>query len=236
MKISMLSDKRFLKGINKLFSYSSTLSISGESGTGKTTLALFLVGNCLNHEEQCIWIQASEIFPIKRLNQIFEATPDKLQYIKENIFILPQSHVIHTYQEQCGIFQILLSDETVLPPNLKFIVIDNISHHLRYEISQLSNISLVLKTMDEFYEYYLMPLIILCKRNSITLLLIHEVTFDPGTSQMRPFFYKLYDRLNTIKIVLNNRINSFKKNIHISIDNLEWNFRYTLEPSGIAIY
>jgi len=236
MTIKMLSKGSFLKDINKLFSYTPTLSISGESGTGKTTLALFLVGNCLNHEEQCIWIQASEIFPIKRLNQIFEATPDKLQYIKENIFILPQSHVVHTYQEQCGIFQSLLSDETVLPPNLKFIVIDNISHHLRYEISQLSNISLVSKTMDEFYEYYLMPLIILCKRNSITLLLIHEVTFDPGTSQTRPFFYKLYDRLNTINIVLKNRINSNKKSISISVDENKWNLIYSLEQTGIVIH
>jgi len=119
MKISMLLDKSFLKGINKLFSYSSTLSISGESGTGKTTLALFLVGNCLTHEEQCIWIQASEKFPIKRLSQIFERNPDRLEYVQNNIFVHPNTSIIHTYQEQCEVFRNLLSDETILPPNLR---------------------------------------------------------------------------------------------------------------------
>ena len=47
------------------------ISISGESGTGKTTLALQLVASALTREgltkNQAVWVQASEQFPKKRL-------------------------------------------------------------------------------------------------------------------------------------------------------------------------
>ncbi|NVM34417.1 MAG: hypothetical protein HWN81_02400 [Candidatus Lokiarchaeota archaeon] len=95
----MLQESEFFEGMRKLFTYNNIFSVAGESGTGKTTLALYLVGNCLKEGEQCIWIQASEHFPIKRLDHLFENHPKRLDSLKENIFVIPKNHVIANYQE-----------------------------------------------------------------------------------------------------------------------------------------
>ncbi len=122
----------FLEGIKKLLSYSTILSISGESGTGKTSLALHLIGELLSKEDSCIWVQASEKFPNTRLSQLFEG--QKLQEIKSKTYIIPKERPIQTYLEQTRIIQNLIHPDTILPPNIKIIVIDNISHHLRFEL------------------------------------------------------------------------------------------------------
>ncbi len=236
MKINMLSEHDFFNGITKLFTYNNIISVSGESGTGKTTLALYLVGNCLKDGEQCIWIQASEQFPIKRLDHIFEKHPKKLDSLRENIFVIPKNHIIHTYQEQCTLFQNLLVETAILPPNLRFIVVDNISHHLRYRISRYNDISQSSKMLNDFYENQMMPLILFCKRNNLVLILIHEITFVPSLSRTRPFFYKLYDRLKTIDVVLHNALFGNKKKIQVSLDGGEWEFIYTIEQTGIAFH
>lgn len=232
----MLLEHEFFKGITKLFTYNNIVSVSGESGTGKTTLALYLVGNCLEEGEQCIWIQASELFPIKRLDPLFEKHPKKLNSLRENIFVIPKNRVIANYVEQCTLFQNLLIETAILPPNLRFIVVDNISHQLRYRISQYNDISHSSKMLNEFYENQMMPLILFCKRNNLVLILIHELTFVPSLSRTRPFFYKLYDRLNTIDIVLHNALFGNKKKIQVSLDGGEWEFVYTIEQTGIAFH
>jgi len=129
----------FFEGIQKLLSFHNILSISGESGTGKTTLALQLVGTFLTHKEpyseSCIWIQASELFSLKRLNQLFEEQEEKLEYLQSNIFIIPQKNPIHTYEQQSSIIQNIIKSPVNIPPSAKYIVIDNISHHLRYKLT-----------------------------------------------------------------------------------------------------
>ena len=136
----MVSEYDFFKGISKLFTFNNIISLSGESGTGKTTFALCLIGNCLKNGEQCIWIQASEQFPIKRLDDLFESHPNKLDYLRENIFVIPKSHVIHTFHEQCGLIKNLLEETIILPDNVSLIVIDKISNNLRYEITKNNDI------------------------------------------------------------------------------------------------
>lgn len=232
----MLLEPEFFKGIKKLFTYNNIVSVSGESGTGKTTLALYLVGNCLKDGEKCIWIQASEFFPIKRLNHLFEKQFNRLDSLKENIFVIPKNHVIHTYQEQCLLLQNLLRETAILPPNLRFIVVDNISHHLRYAISQYNDISHSSKILNEFYENQMMPLMLLCKRNNLILILIHEITYVPSLSCSKSFFYKLYDRLKTIDIVMHNSLYSNKKKIQILLDGGKWEFNYTIEQTGIVFH
>lgn len=232
----MLSEYDFFKGITKLFTYHNIISISGESGTGKTTLALYLVGNCLKDGEQCIWIQASESFPIKRLAHLFKMHPEKLNSLRENIFVIPKNHVIHAYEEQCTLLQDLLVETKILPPNLRFIVFDNISHHLRFIITQYSKISHISDILNKFYENFIMPLIIFCKRNNLVLIIIHEVTYVPSLSCIKPFFYKLYDRLKTIDIILNNILYENKKKIQILFNGSKWEFNYIIEPAGIVFY
>jgi len=190
----------------------------------------------LQEGEQCIWIQASELFPIKRLDHLFEKHLKKLDSLRENIFVIPKNHVIHTYQEQCTLFQNLLIETAILPPNLRFIVVDNISHHLRYAISQYNDICHSSKILNEFYENQMMPLMLFCKRNNLILILVHEITYVPSLSCSKPFFYKLYDRLKTIDIVLHNSFFGNKKKIQVSLDRGKWEFNYTIEQTGIAFH
>lgn len=237
--IRMISKSIFLKGLQKLFSFNNVVSISGESGTGKTNLALHLIGDLLTYErfsDSSIWIQASEPFPSSRLIQIFEKYPDKLKYIQENIFILPKNQKISNYFEQANIISQLIDSNTILPPDLRYIVIDNISHHLRFEVSSSANISKVVACLDTFYAKQLYPLIVFCIRNNINLFLLHEVTYVPGLSKIRPFFYKLYDRLGTIDIILhNNKFNTKRKEMEILFNHSRKIFPYTIEQRGIHL-
>lgn len=240
MKSNMISEAIFLDGFKHLFSYGIPISISGESGTGKTTLALYLVGNLLTWEEEysgsCVWIQASEKFPRNRLTQLFESYPEKLAYLKEHIFITPQNHIIHTYKDQNDIFQNIFSPSSSLPPELRFIVIDNISHNLRYKLTHYNKISDVTTLLDAFYEDQFMPLMLFSRRSNIALILIHEVTYDPKISRLRPFFYKLYDRIGTIDIILSNNYSTTEKKITISTPEFSKNLTYSLKQSGITIH
>lgn len=233
----MLLEANFFEGIRKLLLYHNIISISGESGTGKTTLALQLVGKLLTYEEpftdSCIWIQASERFSLKRLTQIFQEQSKKLEYIQDNIYVIPQKKPIQTYEQQVSIIENVINPHTIAPPSLKYIVIDNISYHLRYKLTQYGNIKDISSLLNTFYETQLMPLILFCKKNRIILILIHEVTYSPKLQRIRPFFYKLYDRINTIDIFLSHIYNSEKRNLQILFKNIKWNFQFHLEQNGI---
>ncbi|KKM17648.1 hypothetical protein LCGC14_1673690 [marine sediment metagenome] len=224
----------FLEGIKKLLSYSTILSISGESGTGKTSLALQLIGELLSKEDSCIWVQASEKFPNQRLSQLFEGP--KLQEIKNKTYIIPKERPIQTYLEQTMIFQNLIDPDTIFPPNIKIVVIDNISHHLRLELGICFTIEEVCSSQNRFYEEQLFPLISLCNRNSINLVLIHEVTYDPSTKSNRSFFYKLYDRIGCINIILRKKIGTKTKEMEVSFNSSNKLFLYGIDHKGISIY
>lgn len=236
MKSKMLQEVDLIIGIKKLLSHNNIISISGESGTGKTTLSLYLVGKFLTYDksftDSCIWIQASEIFPRKRLLQIFEGNLEKLEYIKYNIFIQPARRPIASLEEQKTIIENLIDPSTLLPPSLKYIVIDNISHHLRYKLQHTDN---RYSLLDRFYDEQLFPLILFCRREHIHLILIHEVTYSPKLDRVRPFFYKLYDRIDKVDIVLHKVFNSNKKTMDILTNNSSWRFQYVLVHRGINI-
>lgn len=235
----MLLEASFFEGIRNLLSYHNIISISGESGTGKTTLTLQLVGTLITYEDpftdSCIWIQASEHFSRKRLTQIFQEQNNKLEYIQDNIYIIPQERPIHTYEQQVSIIEKIINPLSIVPPSLKYIVIDNFSHHLRYKLTQYSNPKDISSLLNMFYETQLMPLILYCKINEIVLILIHEVTYSPKLERVKPFFYKLYDRINTIDLFLSHIYNSEKRNLQISFNKNKWHFQFILEHNGITI-
>ncbi len=224
----------FLEGIKKLLSYSTILSISGESGTGKTSLALQLIGELLSKEDSCIWVQASEKFPNQRLSQLFEGP--KLQEIKNKTYIIPKERPIQTYLEQTMIIQNLIYPDLIFPPNIKIVVIDNISHHLRLELGISFTIEEVCSSQNRFYEEQLFPLISLCNRNSINLVLIHEVTYDPSTKSNRSFFYKLYDRIGCINIILRKKIGTKTKEMEVSFNSSNKLFLYRINQKGISLH
>jgi len=175
------------------------ISIAGKSGTGKTTLALQFVSTLMTFEKpyrsQGVWVQASEQFPKKRLRSLLKSYPDKVNYVLKNIFVTPGIKPFSNYQEQSAYFRRLKT--TIFPNNVKIIVIDNISHYLRYVIASNSDFKKRGAIIDEFFRSQLFPLIMRCLREKMILILIHEVSFNPTSGKTQPFFSKLYNRIDS---------------------------------------
>lgn len=212
------------------------ISISGKSGTGKTTLALQFVSSLMTLEkpyrDQCVWIQASEQFPKKRLKSLFKSYPDRLNYVLKNVFIAPGLKPFSTFVEQSDFFRKLKT--TIFPNKVRFIVIDNISHHLRFAASSCSDFKGRRVLLDEFFSVQLFPLIMRCLREKIVLILIHEVSFDPSSGKTKSFFSKLYDRIDSLKVNLSKVIGSGLKQMEISSKSTSTKFMYEIRDSGIV--
>ena len=212
------------------------ISIAGKSGTGKTTLALQFVSTLMTIEMpyrgQCVWIQASEQFPKKRLRSLFESYPNKVNYILKNIFVAPGIKPFSNYQDQSAYFRKLKA--TIFPNNVKIIVIDNISHYLRFIIASHSDFKKRGAILDEFFSVQLFPLIMRCMREEIILILIHEVSFDPSSGKTKPFFSKLYDRIDSINVNLSKAMGSGLKQMEVSSKGTSTKFVYEIGESGIV--
>jgi len=183
------------------------------------------------YRDQCVWIQASEQFPKKRLRSLLKSYPDKVDYALKNIFIAPGLKPFSNYQEQSSFFRRLKT--TIFPNNVKNIVIDNISHHLRYIIASNSDYKERAAILDEFFSVQLFPLIMRCLREKIILILIHEVSFDPTSGKTKPFYSKLYDRIDSINVNLSKAMGSGLKQMEISSKGTSTKFAYEIEDSGI---
>lgn len=225
--------KLFLE-IKNLLQSRMLVSIYGKSGTGKTFLGLYLVGNLLTEKEpyhyQCVWIQASEFFPSKRLSQLFQKDLKKLRFLRNNIFITPLKKPFLSHQEQAAFISQI--QHKTLPPELKVIVIDNISHHLRYEISKYESISEKMSVLNDFYENQLFPLILYCQKDNIILILIHEVSYNPNLKKTIPFFHKLYSRIESIEIFLEKDLTSPYKILNLTYLEYQKQVCYEIQNSG----
>jgi len=216
----------------------SIISISGKSGTGKTILALQLVSTILTSEKllenSCVWIQASESFPKKRLISLYKTSPGKINYLLKNIFVIPRNKPFSNYKEQSTFFNEL--GTLLLPSNVKFIVIDNNSHHLRFAVSLISDIKRKVILLDQFFSSQLFPLIMRCLRENIILILIHEVSFDPSSGKTQPFFNKLYSRIQTVSITLSKNFRSNIKKMEIDCGDKSngRKLNYEIRDSGIS--
>lgn len=234
-----LENSDFISSIYNLSqSNQRIISIAGKSGTGKTTLGLQLVStiltNELPYEDSCVWIQSSELFPKKRLISIFKDSPDEIEYLLKNIYVYPRNKPFSNYRDQTTFFNKL--GDLLLPSNVKFMVIDNISHHLRLVISLISDVKRRAKILDHFFNSQLFPLIMRCLRDKIVLILIHEVSFDPTLGITRPFFNKLYSRIHAVNVTLTKSFKSGVKEMEIDCgDKLSVkNFTYEIIESGIS--
>jgi len=225
--------------INVLLKQYGILCIAGPSGSGKTTLAQFITGHLLaidiTRQKQAIWIQASEDFSNKRLEALFSQEPRLLDYLKKNIFVIPGNVPCSNIIEQQLVLHKIISKESILPPNVKFIIIDNISHHLRYEFSRLDSLKEKSSLINGFFESLLSPLIMKCRREKINLILIHEISYIPKLKRERPFLYKVYDRIQAINIELIKDMDSRKKKMNISINSgkIQNDIEYELCNSGV---
>ncbi|MFX0074355.1 MAG: hypothetical protein ACFE96_02860 [Candidatus Hermodarchaeota archaeon] len=215
----------------------SIISISGESGTGKTTLGLQLISevliNQMSEESKCVWIQASEQFPKKRLLSLFKSTPDQIHYLLNNIYVYPVKSPFSNYREQSKFFNEL--GTCLLPTNVRFIVIDNISHHLRFGASSCLDIKKKTILLDQFFTSQLLPLIMRCLREKIALILIHEVSFNPNLERNQPFFNKLYSRIQEVSITLSKIFNSKLNKMEIKASDLfTRTFAYEIRDTGLS--
>ena len=167
----MVFQESVMSSVEELFHDNTLISISGKAGTGKTSLSLFLVGSFLTslqpYEGSCIWVQASESFSKKRLNTLFRKNTEQLTYLTHNIFVTPGYGIFSSYDLQLNGLKKLSENNYLLPPDIKFIVIDNISHHLRYKLSQMPDMEQRSHLMNIFYDSVLNPLIFLCQRENI---------------------------------------------------------------------
>ncbi len=215
------------------------ISVSGESSTGKTTLALQLVASALSCEdvtdERCVWIQASEQFPKKRLHTFFKSSPGKFDALVKKIFLYPVSSPFLSYEDQ-SVFLATLGS-VILPFSTKYLVIDNVSHHLRLAASCCSNVRQKTALLDEYFSSQLFPLIMRCLREEIVLILIHEVSFDPALGKNQPFFNKLYSRINSINVSLSKSFNSKTKQMKLlSRDKqITSELKYEILERGISL-
>jgi ABC-type dipeptide/oligopeptide/nickel transport system ATPase component len=184
--------KCHLKENNEIF------SISGPSASGKTTLALQIISNLTKSkkQEKSIWIQASEPFPKRRLDSLLLKNLPQKKYILHNTFVFPCDHVITSFKEQQELLRSITTQ--LYPPGTKYLIIDNISHHLRLSLSLQRDLSQRSKLVNQFFNEVLFPLIMRCKREQINLILIHEVSQDPHSGKIRPFYYKLFKRIESI--------------------------------------
>jgi len=224
--------------ISKIYNLSNRnkniISISGKSGTGKTTLALQIVGQTLTSSSYGIWVQASESFPKKRLISLFTTSPGKIDYLLKNIFVFPRNKPFSNYREQSAFFNEL--GTLSLPFNVKFIVIDNVSHYLRFAASLSSDIKRKVILLNQFFSSQLFPLIMRCLREGIVLILIHEVSFDPSSGKTQPFFNKLYSRIQMVSITLSKNFRSNVKTMKISCGDKSKGrkLNYEIRDSGIS--
>ena len=230
-----LEESAIISHIFDLAKKNGLISIAGKSGTGKTTLALQFVSALMTlkkpYRNQCVWIQASEQFAKKRLKSLLESYPDKVNYVLKNTFVTPGIKPFSDYQGQSDFFRRFKT--TLFPNNVKIIVIDNISHYLRYIISSISDFKKRGVIMDEFFSVQLFPLVMRCLREKIILILIHEVSFDPNSGKTKTFYSKLYDRIDAINVNLSKAMRSGLKQMEISSKGSSTKFAYEIVESGI---
>ena len=231
-----LEESAIISHVFDLAKKNGLISLSGKSGTGKTIMALQFISTLMTfdkpYRDQSIWVQASEQFPKKRLSSLFKSYPDRLNYVLKNVFVAPGLKPFSNYQEQSAYFRKLKT--TIFPNNVKFIVIDNISHHLRFAASHQSGFKERRVLLDEFFSVQLFPLIMRCLREKIILILIHEVSFDPSSGKTKPFYSKLYDRIDLLKVNLSKAIGSGLNQMEISSKGTTTKFAYEIRDSGIV--
>lgn len=210
------------------------ISISGESGTGKTTFALQLATSFITekspYREQCLWVQASEEFSKKRLTAMFKNHPDKLDFLNKNIFVFPARKPFSNYSEQS--IALIDFENLILPPHLKYIVIDNISHYLRLETFNNKDLKSITKLINDFYNKQLYPLIMLCQRENYYLILIHEVSYNPNLNKITPFLVKLYGRIKKLNIFLLKSLDSDLKQMKIISEQNSHSLSYEISNIG----
>ncbi|MFO7797527.1 MAG: NB-ARC domain-containing protein [Promethearchaeati archaeon] len=225
--------------LQNILDHFSFINIYGKAGTGKTTLALQFISIFLSHHEKAqnvsVWVQASETFPKKRLKSLYLNDQGLLTFLFDHIFIIPKIHPPFDYYEQNKILAGISDGALRIPPKTRILVIDNISHHLRFELSQFHLINDKVAILDDFFDSTIIPLIFFCEYNKIILILIHEVSYDPTQDRTVMFNDQLFSRLNGLNIALQKDQFQKKYFIKFHTDTKSTSYEYLLRQKGINI-
>ncbi|MBD3196041.1 MAG: hypothetical protein GF317_13365 [Candidatus Lokiarchaeota archaeon] len=231
----MVAKDNVLKNIEEPY---NIWNIYGESGTGKTTLAIQFISNIIrksNYTHKCLWIQASERFPKKRVQTMFQNDKQILRNLLTNTLIYPKS-IILSYKHLCQTIFYLSNLEESLPSNTKIIVIDNISHNLRHFLHQFEKIADKVQILDDFFDNIILPLIFACERNRIKIIFIHEATYNPKSNETEMFNNNLFSRIEAFNIELKYDIFKRKKNAIVFEDpTSKLSYNYEILEKGISI-
>ncbi|MEJ2251989.1 MAG: ATPase domain-containing protein [Candidatus Lokiarchaeota archaeon] len=224
-----------VKSIENMLQKESFINITGESGVGKTTFALQYVGKKLKKGSICIWVQASEKFPKNRFLDLFSCTSEETQMLGQ-IILTPGFSLIQNLDYQERIISEVIKKSKIRPFRIQFIVIDNISHHLRTQILRTSDIVKVSKYLDHFFTSQILPLVTLSHLSQTQIILIHESTYNPATDHVQPFSYKLFSRIDSVWIKLN--YNRFKdaKVCSLESNDINEDYNYILDKHGLIFY
>lgn len=232
----MKSISRIISGFNSLISHNTVISISGSSGTGKSTLAQYLVGNYTLLETSipvlCFWLQASQKFSKNRLKQLFGRDLERYSRVKESIFVSPREKPCSSYLEQSTLLIDLISKQHVFPNFLKFLVIDNISCHLRAEILNAPSFESKMHLQDDFFDDQLSKLVFMCFKMNVKLVLIHEMSYNPKKNENLPFLSNMYDRLGTTEFILESTFRKKYNMLTIKTGNFKKLFKFRIINEG----
>lgn len=220
---------------NLMTGKSGLIQITGAAGVGKSTFAQYFIGNMvLKYKGSALFLTAGKKFSDIRLNRMFSGI--YWEKLKNYIY---KEHMGSYYEQQSLIDRITSSNKDILPPDLKFIIIDSISHNFRYSLMKVVDVKKRARLINNFYEKQIFPLIMMGGRLKIFIVFIHEVSSIPNINKNVKFLYKVFNRIEDsirINMELDSK-NPLLKSGKISInykDNVR-NYRYKIKTKGIEI-
>ena len=206
------------------------IQVSGDAGSGKSTFVQFLVGHLISNKENlssALWVNAGTPFSYKRLEDNFKDTPEKLTYIKSNIFLTN----ISSYKKQQHLVNVLTTMENFFPLNAKFLIFDSISRNFRLKLMEFEEIKNKIKLINTFFTEQIYPLQMLASYIKINLILIHEVSYKPNLNKNVKFLHNLFNRIDSITINLSK--NSKEEHVfRLKYHNIKLLSYYKLSNNG----
>ncbi len=229
--INNIDEQNILLRFNLALKQYPFIHIYGKGGMGKTTLVLYLLSRLLKNDETCLWVQASNLFPKRRLSQMVADFPERLNHLQSHFLILPNTGIIKDFKEQEYLLRKVSHAYLEKIPGLSYLIIDTISHHLRYHLSLEKEMNARARIVNDFFEQHLFPLLMKCSLNKVSLFLIHEVSSgrEKGTKM---FYDTLFSRIKGITIELYSDFFNHHKYMKIKMNGRITNFEYKINSEG----
>lgn len=228
MITATLTNESILKGLLKLLEKDSVINVLGKAGTGKSSLMQFLLGNWLTRHERnkIVWVQACDMFSKKRYINFFGSTSGALR----NFLLIP-ARALGSLEEQDRLLKRIADRDLLLPPNVRFLVIDNISRHLRTEMSKTRDVAKACSTQNAFFNETIFPLTMFLMKEGITLILVHEVSYNPKLNRETMFFHGLYDNVRASMIHLKQDLFTKDRTLELIVGDSKGIFQYDITSS-----